>query len=380
LADVIGLAREHRAEILAARARARAAAERPAIASALDDPVLLPSLDHVPFAGGGADWRVVVQQSFPLSGIRGDRERAARATAAGARADADRVALDVELDAAAAFLMLREARAMEAILAEQKALAEQFVVAATTRYGTGQGSQSDVRRAEIEVARLAGELTAKTAETRAAVAMLDTSIGRAPDLPIGELVAPPTDEPLPQQPTVDTAMTNRPELRTGRAEIDRSRAEISVMDDMYRPMAMVQTGPSSSMTEGNGWMLMVGVTIPLWRGKLRAGVHEAKAMAEMAEQDLIAMRRMVIGDAVAARERVIAARARWLALRDEVIPRAKAAIEPTLAEYANGQEPLVSVIEVAQALWMAQMQLATAERELGIARARLARATGKGVP
>jgi outer membrane protein, heavy metal efflux system len=380
LADAIARAKQHRAEILAMRARARAAASRPAIVSALDDPMVLSSIDHVPFAGGGLDWSVRVQQSFPLSGIRGHRERAARAAAAGIAADADRVTLDVELEASNAFLMLREQRQMAAILVEQKALADQFVTAATARYGAGKGSQAEVRRAEIEVARLAGEIKAKAAEVSAAVAMLDTSIGRSPDLPIGELAEPSIDEPVAQQATVDTALERRPELRAGRAEIERARAEVEVMDDMYKPMAMVQTGPSYTMIDGHGWMVMVGVSVPLWRGKLRAGVDEAKAMTEMAEQDLVAMQRMVAGEAVVARQAVIAARARWIALRDEVVPRARAAIEPTLTEYGTGQLPLVSVLEAAQALWMAQIDLASAERQFGLARARLARATAKGEP
>lgn len=378
LGDVITLARQHRAEILAAKARARAAALRPAIVSALEDPMILPSIDHLPFMGGGADWSFVVEQRFPLSGVRGHRRHAAEAEARGIAAEADRVELDVELEATSAFLMLREERQMAAILAEQKALADQVVTAATARYGAGKGAQAEVLRAEIEVARLDGELKANAAEVRAAAAMLDASIGQPPELAIGELAAPPTDEPPPQQSSVDAALERRPELRVGRAEIDRARAEVSVMDDMYKPMAMVQTGPSYTMADGAGWMVMVGVSIPIWRGKLRAGVDEAKAMTDMAEQDLVAMRRMVVGDTVAARERVIAARARWLALRDQVVPRAKAAIDPTLAEYSTGQLPLVSVLEAAQALWAAQMDLASTERQLGQAWARLARATGKG--
>lgn len=378
LSDVITLARQHRAEILAAKARARAAAERPAIVSALEDPMVLPAIDHLPFMGGGANWSFVVEQRFPLSGIRGHRRRAAEAEARGTLADADRVQLDVELEAASAFLMLREERQMAIILAEQKALADQLVTAATARYGAGKGEQAEVLRAEIEVARLDGEVAAKAAEIRAAVAMLNTSIGRPPDLVVGELAIPATDDPPAQQSTVDAALTRRPELRAGQAEIDRARAEVSVMDDMYKPMAMVQTGPAYTMTDGAGWMVMVGISIPIWRGKLRAGVSEAKAMTEMAEQDLVAMRRMVVGDAVVARERVIAMRARWLALRDQVVPRAKAAIEPTLAAYTTGQLPLVSVLEAAQTLWAAQMDLASAERQLGEAWARLARATAKG--
>jgi outer membrane protein TolC len=128
---------------------------------------------------------------------------------------------------------------------------------------------------------------------------------------------------------------------------------------------------------GQGLLLMVGVSIPLWRGKLRAGVNEARAMADMASADLGAMRRMIGGEATAARERVAAARERYLALRDSVVPRARQAIAPNLTAYAANQTPLVSAIEAAQALWEAQRELAMARAELGIAWARLRRTTGE---
>ena len=380
LTDVISLARTHRAEISAARARARAAAERPAIVSALDDPMLFPSANHIPFMGGGADWSFTVEQRFPFSSIRGHRRSSAEAEARGAAAAADRVRLDVELEAASAFLMLREQRQMVTILTEQKQLADEVVTAATARYGAGKGGQSEVLRAETEAARLQAEVTAKRAEVDAATAMLNTSIGRPPEALVPDLADVPTTEPPTQDAVVSAALATRPELRAGRAEIERAQADIAVMEDMYKPMGMVQTGPAYTMTDKYGWMLMVGISVPIWRGKLRAGVAEARAMSEMAEQDLVAMRRMVIGDAVAARQRVIAARVRWLALRDDVVPRAQAAMNPALAEYGAGQLALVSVLEAATALWAAQMDLVSAERELGQAWARLERATGKEGP
>jgi hypothetical protein len=55
LGDVIRLASERRDEIQAARARIRAGEARPAIVSALEDPMISPSLDHLPFMLGGAD-------------------------------------------------------------------------------------------------------------------------------------------------------------------------------------------------------------------------------------------------------------------------------------------------------------------------------------
>lgn len=380
LADVVAQARSQRTEIAAARARARAAAQRPAIVSALDDPTISPSIDHLPFMLGGADVSLVVEQQFPLSGIRGHRRRAAEAEARGWAADADRVRLDVELEAASAFVMLREERQMAAFLDEQQALARELVAAATARYGAGKGTQAEVLRAEIEVARLAGEVAAKVAEVRAAEAMLNISLGRAPELMVPPLSDGATDEPPATAAAVGIALDRRPELQVGLAEVERARADISVMKDMYKPMAMVRTGPSYTMGDGPGWMVMVGVSIPLWRGKLRAQVAESRAMADMADQDVVAMKRMVTGDVVVARERVLAARARWLALRDEVVPRARAAIEPTVSAYATGQLPLVSVLEAAQALWSSQMELAAAERALGLAWARLLRTIGQGEP
>ena len=99
-------------------------------------------------------------------------------------------------------------------------------------------------------------------------------------------------------------------------------------------------------------------------------------MTAMARADLQAMRRMVEGDALAAREQVIAARERFLVLRDEIVPRARELIEPTLNGYASGQLPLVSVLEAARSLWSAEGELVSARYELGLAWARLERATG----
>jgi outer membrane protein TolC len=95
----------------------------------------------------------------------------------------------------------------------------------------------------------------------------------------------------------------------------------------------------------------------------------------MAQADLEAMKRMVDGEAVAARAQVAAARERFLALRDQVVPRAQQTIDPMIGSYASGQVPLVSVLDAAQALWMAQAELVDAEAALGMAWARLNRAT-----
>ena len=378
VAEVMRLAKASRAEVVAARARAAASAQRPVIVSALEDPQVFTSIDHLPFMGGGADVSLTVQQTFPLSHIRGRRQDAAEAEARRELAQIDRVGLDVELDAAAAFWMVFEARETAMIVDEQHALGEQMVAAALARYASNTGSQADVLRAQLELARLDGERRALVAETRATEAMLNTSLARAADAGIPELdaaiveVAPPAAGQLARQ-----ALDRRPELRVGREEIARSKADVSVMQAMDAPMAMVRTGPAYTMAEGPGWMVMVGLSIPLWRGKVHAAVAEARAMVDMATADLEATRRVIAGEAAAARERVAAARERYLALRDTVLPKAKEAVAATLAAYTANQAPLVSAIEVAQALWAAQRELVMAHADLGRTWARLNRATGE---
>jgi outer membrane protein TolC len=183
-------------------------------------------------------------------------------------------------------------------------------------------------------------------------------------------------QPPPSWSAIKAALTSRPELVAGRAEIVRAESDVQVMRDMFRPMATIRTGPSYTMTDGKGWMAMVGLSLPIWRGKLRAGVAEAQAMRAMSEADLRAMTRMIEGDAAVAINQLQATRDRQAALTTDVLPRARMAIEPAVAGYTSGQLPLVSVIEAVQALWLVQADLIAADTELGLAWARLGRAIG----
>ncbi len=376
LADVIRVASERRDEIHAARARIRAGEERPAIVSALDDPMISPAIDHLPFMWGGADVSVTIEQQIPLSGIRRHRRASALADVDRLRADADRTVLDVSVQAANAFLMLQERRRTTALVDEQIEFARDIVSAANARYSGGTASQADVLRAEVEVARLEAAAKGLAGEVRGAEAMLNASLALDPDLTVPELAPLTFASPIPSWTTIKAALTARPELVAGRAEVARAEADVLVMRDMYRPMATIRTGPAYTMAEGRGWMAMVGVTLPIWRGKLRAGVAEAQAMRLMSEADLQAMTRMIEGDAAVAVNLLQASRERQTALSRQVLPRARMVIEPAVAGYAAGQLPLVSVIEAVQALWLVQSDLISADTTLGLAWARLGRAIG----
>jgi outer membrane protein TolC len=388
LAAVLSAARENRAELAAMRARAEAMAERPAIAASLEDPMIFPSIDHYPAEAmdemesfGRYDWSLSVEQRFPLSRVRSQRARVAAAEAVSAEAAVDSMSLDVMLQAQEAFFMLRGRRLMVAVLERQLALARELVAGAAARYAGGGGLQADVLRAEVEAARVTAERRALAAQVAAAEAMLNVSMGREAGASVGELDYRLS---LPELPALadlqETAVENRPELRMGAAQIDRAAAEVDVMRSMYRPMAMVRAGRASTMAEGGGAMLMLGVSVPLWRNRLRAGVDEARAMERMARADLLGMQRMIEGEVAAAYAEAQATRALLTALEADVLPRARSAVDAALAAYAAGQGSLVLVVDASRALWEAESDRLMAESAAGGASIRLELAVGDSVP
>lgn len=376
LSDVIRGAAERRPELEAARARVRASEQRPAIVSALEDPMIAGSIDHKPFGMSGMDYSVTLEQRFPLAPVRRHRRESAIAEISRLRAEVEDKALGVRLEAATAFLMLQQRRRMADLLRERLAFARDIVAAANARYAGGAGLQSDVLRAELEVGRLAAQLRYSEAEVRAGEAMLNAAMGEEVDKPVPPLRTMVVDHPLPSWPAVQLMLPALPKLQAGRAEIARAEAEVRVMRDMYRPMATVRAGPAYTMGEGRGVMAMVGVSIPIWRSKLQAGVQEARAMRQMSEAELRAMTRMAESEAAQALYELEAAGAQQTALRDEILPRARFMIEPTLAGYAAGRLPLTSVIETVQALWTVQSDLIEADMRVGLAWTRLGSAIG----
>jgi cobalt-zinc-cadmium efflux system outer membrane protein len=377
LGDVIREARSRRREIVAATARASAAGAVPDRVSALPDPMVMASLDHLPLMLDGANYSFMVEQQFPLSGNLGARARAASAEAAALRKDIRRVALDVETEAAVAFAMVAEAQAMKAVTTEQLGLARTVVDLTKARLAGADASAADVVRAEVDVQRLVADVDALDAEIDGAGAMLRSATGRSPgsEVPLCD-PASPEGAPLPAPRLAELALATRPELGVMRARTAAARADVDVMESMYSPMAVARLGGAYTMTDGPGLMTAFGVSIPLWRGSLASGVTEAEQMVRMASAEVDAMAQMIRGEVGAARGRVVGLQSRKVALDGKLLPLARTSLDLSLTSYASGQLPLVSVVDSARALRELRMELVSVRVQLLIAWVRLGRATG----
>ncbi len=375
--DVVAWAKTHRAEISAAKAKAGALSETPKVVSALPDPMVMVSMDHLPLKLTGVDATLLVQQDFPLSGVLGNKKASAEADARAAGADVARVALDVEVEALVAYLMVVERERMQGVLDEQIATSKAIVEATLARLEGGSGSAGDVVRARLDVARLTGERTAVDAELVAAKGMLNATLARAVDAKVPETsLTVPTSEPPDNPKLVTLAIAKRPELTVMKFKLEKAQADVAVMKSMYNPMAFVRTGPSYTMADGPGVMLMVGVSVPIWREKLGAGVAEATQMSTMVDAETAAIRKMIEGEVATARGAVVAAKIRFETTRDKLVPISRQAVSLQLASYASGQAPLVSVLDSLAMLRMTRMEQVVSEIRLAITWVKLGRAVG----
>lgn len=379
-AGVTAYAEAHREELRAANAKAAAATATPKVVASLPDPMLMVSADHVPFTmigEKGVDWSVMVQQDFPLSGVLGARRRAATALAASTSSDVGRVLLDVQTQALLAFAMRVEVERMQRVLDDQIVVARQVVATIEARLAGGGASAADVLRARTESIQLEGERRALDAELAGADAMLDASLGRPVTEPVpSPSLTTPSVPPSPLAVLVAQALEKRPELSTMRAASASASANVAVMQGMYWPMAFVRAGTARTMEMGQGAMLMLGISIPLFWERRSGGLEEARAMLVMVDAETAAMRNMIQGEVGGARGELVAAEARWATARDEVVPLADKTVSLTLASYVGDQVPLVSVLDAVRTLREAKMRAVVAELAVARAWIKLSRAVG----
>lgn len=382
--DLVGalrVARQYRAELKASSSRIEAARLRPVVVSALDDPVITPAIDHKPVDKMmRSDRSLSIEQSFPLSRIRSHKRSAAEANVGRVEGESRQVLLKVQFEVASAFFMLHERRRMVTILDKQVELVAQLVRMAASRHASGSGVQLDVLRLEAELARLRNRQALLQAQTRSAEAMCNAAMG----VPTGNGIPPLDTDRLLRQirhvPSLGTALEqallSHPGVQISQAEIARSRAEVEVMKSMYKPMAMVRVGKADTMAGGKGYMLMVGISVPIWFDRLKAGVGEARAMQSMAEADREGMLRMIEGETIAAVESLRGAATSLDNVGADIVPRTERLIAPAVAEYASGRAPLASALEAIKASWQVEEDAAMAESALGMAWARYMSAVG----
>jgi outer membrane protein TolC len=356
VAALVAEALKNSPDIGRAEAVARAQGDRAPQVGSLPDPVLNLGIQNDGFDGlqiGKMEtsyWQVMATQPIPWPGKLGARKATARAQASVAGAEAARLRLTTTADVERAYVDLLLVRGQLELLGKLESLWKEAEVMARTRYEVGQGSQSDLLRAQLERTRLRQRRVALEADDRTRVQVLN----RLRVHPLDEPIATPrplaalADPPLrPLEEAVADAEQRSPDLVVAALALQAADRRIESARQDWFPDLAVTAGIMPRGQLVPMWTLQLGITIPVF-GATKQGkaVDEslARREADLRGEDSV---RQVVQLRAQERRTLLAAALETLAIyRDGILVQSDATVRSTFAQYQVGKSTFSTVLEV----------------------------------
>lgn len=401
IAQLIRETLERNPEVAAGRAWARAARALAPQARSLPDPTAsLTAFVQEPETRVGAQrFSVVLSQRFPGWGKLALRERVALLEAAALEADveASRLRLATEIRKLCYELAFLDRyrdinRTFRGHLVQHEEISR-------ARYATGVGLGQAVVKLQAEITRVDSELLA----TEARRAKLLARLNSLRDRPVSLDLPPPSPSPLTPAPAgradfdlehlTYRAHLLRPEiaaadLRVVRAQVLIELAGIASRPDFQVGLVYTAVDPRDDVAArlqppaGNGddvLGLQGGLSIPLWRGRLRGEAERAEAEMIAAQERRRRARTEIDGEIGDLAQRLVLA---WRQLRlvgDLLVVQAEESLQSAEAGYIAGTLTALDLLDAEHVLFEAQTAAARATTDYLIGFAELEGAVGEPV-
>ena len=307
----------------------------------------IPGLAPMPTLGMN---QLQLMQMLPFPGKLSLAGGAASAQASAVGFRAEDVSWELRNQTAMAFYDLyATARGLD-VARETLRLLQDIAATAEAMYRVGDGRQTDVLRARVEIARMAQDTLRMQAMRQAMTARLDALLDRGPSIDMGDPALPAYPDTIPARAWLDSvARDARPMIRAGIDDVRASDASArlarkEIFPDLQVGVQYAQRGGEMG-TERMG-SFMLGASVPIFARSRQFQMRvEADAMKQMAQADLAAMRaetRGKIGESYAA-----LSRARTLAqlYRTTVLPQAEATVTSALSAYRVGSVDFMTLLD-----------------------------------
>jgi outer membrane protein TolC len=262
------------------------------------------------------------------------------------------------------------------IAQETLRLLQDIASIANSMYEVGEGRQTDVLRAQVEIARMSEDITRMRAMRTAASARLNALLNRAADATVDSPALPafPAQAPLVDS-LIRGALQTRPMIRAGVQELSAAENATSLVrreiwPDLQIGLQYGQRG--SEMGTERMTSLMIGATVPIFaRSRQFRMREEAGAMQAMAAADLDAMRADTRGRVTERVADLTRARNLTALYSLTIIPQAEATVASALAAYRVGGVDFMTLLDNRMAVNQYRQELATLHAEQGMAWAEL---------
>jgi outer membrane protein TolC len=216
----------------------------------------------------------------------------------------------------------------------------------------GQGAQQDVLRVQVEVTRIEQLRAEQEGEAEIRLAELNRLLDRAAT---ERLETPARLALRPMEGTLDQvfawAAGVSPEIKSAGLGVERATLAINLAKKEFKPDFSVQAGYMNRGGLDPMWQAGVGITVPLYRKRLSAGLAEAEAQLRSSQS---AIQSVQLQLRFRTQERLIQLKTteRVATLYGEgIVPQDRMSVEAALANYQTGKVPFIAVLEALTTLY-----------------------------
>ncbi len=306
-----------------------------------------------------------LMQQFPWFGTLESDEQAALWDAVAARAKLEGAKIEILTEVRADYHELQFLELERGLVEEDRATLEHYAELALARYASGVGLDQAVIKIQAEITRTETRLLNIAARRAAVVARLNAMRDRPQTSRIVVDASGPRKALTPNLEVLRVrAIADRPEIASAEAQIEAASSRIERSKRAYSPKIVVglnygfvdrRTDEAGRLSppEDNGqdiFGLTGGISVPLWRSSLEAGVEERvqkRLAAEESRREIAAAIDGELGDLV----HRIPLLVEQVELYDEVlIVQASQSLQSAESAYAAGTADALDLLDAERVL------------------------------
>jgi cobalt-zinc-cadmium efflux system outer membrane protein len=362
--DYLGHALHNNRGLRASEAMWQSIAERINQAGFLEDPDL--SFQYM-FEQHDMQYQATLTQMIPGFGKLRLNKRIASAHASTAKHEYEAMRLMVFENVIKAFYNYHYLERATAVTDENITLLTELENVLLTRYKSGTAQYSDVLKAQVEKDRLLNQL----AGLKDMRSVKSAGLSALLDLPLDHILPWPkatrsADATFSDSVLFDMLDTLNPELKAMAATIEELYLSVKLAKKTSAPNFMVGAGymvmpETQEGSTPSDVMVMVGVSIPLWRGKYKSAANEAS----FAHQSAVSRRKQLESNIQVELRKALFdlhdADRRIKLLKESLIPKAQQAFEVAQQEFMGGTTPFITLIDAQRTLFELSLDLAQSE-------------------
>jgi cobalt-zinc-cadmium efflux system outer membrane protein len=356
LKSLVGNALKNRPELAQVQAYIKAEYDLIPQAGSLPDPVISFGIQNDGFQKiqvgiMETSWySIMATQTIPWFGKLGLRSDAATYNARQAETDLKRIYLTIEADIERVYIDLLLIRDQLSLIAKLENIWIQAEGIARVRFETGNGSQSDLLRTQLERSRLRQRKLILEAGERQKVTVLNRLCGHQMDEKIEttQSLFDLQDPNLPELiPALADAEARSPEIERARLLMEQAEIGVDLARKEYFPDFNLGFG---IMPRGEKfdpmWQAEISVTLPIWSwNKASYAVSENEARRTAASSNLETVKQLLnqrVRERNVMLEALIEANRLY---RSELLVQSEATVKSTMSQYQVGNVTFSSVLE-----------------------------------